>query len=185
MLVVLAGCDKLPFMAFDLSETITFLAGTPAVLRALLSGLPEGWTGPSDRESWRPFDIVGHLIHGEETDWIPRARVILEQGENRKFVPFDRFAQFERSRGRTLIELLDEFERCRGESLETLRSWNLTEEQLSLAGEHPEFGPVTLRELLAAWAVHDLTHLRQISTSLARRYVDDVGPWKEYLSILD
>jgi hypothetical protein len=133
---------------------------------------------------WEPFDVVGHLIHGEETDWIPRARIILEQGENRTFIPFDRFAQFERSKGKSLANLLDEFEKLRAENIDTLRSWNLTEEHLDLEGIHPELGTVTLRQLLATWVVHDLNHIRQIVTAMAGKYSGEVGVWKEYLSIL-
>jgi len=171
-------------MPFNLDHTIRLLSVTPSALRSLLSDLPDEWTRSSDRESWQPLDIVGHLIHGEETDWIPRARIILEQGEDLTFIPFDRFAQFERSNGKTLAELLDEFESARREGLDTLRSWDLTEEQLDLPGNHPELGPVTLRQLLATWPVHDLTHIRQISTVIAKRYESEVGPWTEYLSIL-
>jgi hypothetical protein len=173
-------------MSFDLSETVRFLSSTPGILRAVLSDLPDGWKQTSgDADSWSLFDIVGHLIHGEETDWIPRAKIILEQGENRTFVPFDRFAQFERSKGKSLADLLDEFETRRSESLDTLRSWDLAEDQLSLPGVHPELGPVTLHQLLATWPVHDLTHIRQIAVLLAKRYESEVGPWKEYLSILN
>jgi hypothetical protein len=124
------------------------------------------------------------LIHGEETDWIPRARIILQQGENRTFVPFDRFAQHERSKGKSLAQLLDEFAELRRENLDTLRSWSLTDTQLDLEGIHPELGRVTLRQLLGTWVVHDLNHIRQITTVMAKRYEEEVGPWKEYLSIL-
>ena len=160
------------------------LISTPATLRAMLGELSGKWTTGSDDANWTPFDVVGHLIHGEETDWIPRARIIVEQGENRTFVPFDRFAQFESSKGRSLDELLDEFARLRSENIDTLRSWNLTDDQLDLEGIHPELGTVTLRQLLATWVVHDLNHIRQIVTAMARRYEDEVGPWREYLSIL-
>lgn len=172
-------------MTFDLVQSIQVLLATPATLRAMLGGLPGEWTTASDEVSWEPFDIVGHLIHGEETDWIPRARIIVEQGENRTFVPFDRFAQFEKSKGRSLDELLDEFERLRSDNIDTLRSWNLTDHQLDLEGIHPELGTVTLRQLLATWVVHDLNHIRQIVTAMARRYAGEVGAWREYLSILN
>lgn len=129
--------------------------------------------------------MVGHLVHGEETDWVPRARIILEHGEDRPFEPFDRFAQLTRFAGRSLDELLDRFAGLRRENLETVRSWRLTEEQLALAGRHPELGRVTLRHLLATWAVHDLNHLAQIARVMAKRYGEDVGPWRAYLSILD
>ena len=134
--------------------------------------------------TWEAFDVVGHLIHGEETDWIPRARIILAKGGDRTFVPFDRFAQFEKSTGRSLAQLLDEFARLRSENLDILRSWNLTDQQLDLQGVHPELGTVTLRQLLSTWVVHDLNHIRQIVTIMARRYGSEVGPWREYLSIL-
>ena len=133
---------------------------------------------------WAAFDVVGHLIHGEETDWIPRARIILEQGEDRTFVPFDRFAQFEKSKGKSLSDLLEEFAQLREDNLDRLRTLDLTEEQLDLEGIHPELGRVTLRQLLATWVVHDLNHVRQIVTEMAKRYDAEVGPWREYLSIL-
>lgn len=169
----------------ELERAIPVLASTPATLRAMLGGLPEDWTASSGGlEDWQPFDVVGHLIHGEETDWIPRARIILAQGENRTFVPFDRFAQATRSQGKSLSDLLAEFAHLRGRNLAELRSWNLAGEQLDLKGMHPELGEVTLRQLLATWVVHDLNHIRQIATAMARRYDAEVGPWKEYLSIL-
>jgi hypothetical protein len=172
-------------MEFEIESAISVLASTPQTVRAMLSSLPHHWTGAGDRsEAWTPFDIVGHLIHGEETDWIPRAQIILEQGQNRTFEPFDRFAQFEHSKGKSLADLIDEFERLRTRSLETLRSWNLNDAQLDLKGTHPELGDVTLRHLLSTWVVHDLNHVRQISTSMAVKYETAVGPWKEYLSIL-
>lgn len=171
-------------MQFSVSRSIEVLSATPPTLRSLLRGLSEDWTVSATREEWGPFDIVGHLIHGEETDWIPRAKIILEQGEDRSFVPFDRFAQFEKSKGKTLASLLDEFEHLRRDNLETLIGWNLTDEQLDLQGIHPELGCVTLRQLLATWAVHDLNHIRQIVTAMAKRYDSAVGPWQEFLSIL-
>ena len=172
-------------MKFEIENADAVLSATPGTLRALLGGLSDGWTSSSDNsDSWQAFDVVGHLIHGEETDWIPRARIILEQGENRTFVPFDRFAQFEKSKGKSLSDLLAEFEEARAKSLSELQSWNLTDEQLELTGMHPELGEVTLGQLLATWVVHDLNHIRQIATAMARRYDAEVGPWKEYLSIL-
>jgi hypothetical protein len=172
-------------MKFEIENAVAILSATPGTLRALLGGLSDGWTSSSDNsDSWQAFDVVGHLIHGEETDWIPRARIILEQGENRTFVPFDRFAQFDNSKGKSLSDLLAEFEEARAKSLSELQSWNLTDEQLELKGMHPELGEVTLSQLLATWVVHDLNHIRQIATAMARRYDAEVGPWKEYLSIL-
>ncbi|HSK73571.1 MAG TPA: DinB family protein, partial [Pyrinomonadaceae bacterium] len=127
---------------------------------------------------------IGHYIHGEETDWIPRAEIILAQGENLTFKPFDRFAQFEKSKGKTSSELLETFANLRQRNIEILKSWNLTDEQLNLKGIHPELGEVTLKQLLATWVVHDLNHIRQIVTVMAKQYAEDVGAWKEYLSIL-
>jgi hypothetical protein len=171
--------------AFSVSGAIEVLGATPGVLRSLLGQLSDRWTASlSAADEWQPFDVVGHLIHGEETDWIPRARIILAQGDDRTFVPFDRFAQFENSKGKALAELLDEFERLRWDNIDELHSWDLTDDQLDLEGKHPELGTVTLRQLLATWVVHDLNHVRQIVTGMARQYDDEVGVWKEYLSIL-
>jgi hypothetical protein len=169
---------------FSVDQACEVLERTPKVVRSMLDGLSEGWTTGGDESNWAPFDIVGHLIHGELTDWIPRAKIILAQGENRTFEPFDRLAQFELSKGRSLPGLLDEFDQYRAEGVAELRSWNLTDRELALTGIHPELGEVTLEQLIATWAVHDLTHIRQIATSIARRYDETVGPWKEYLSIL-
>lgn len=152
----------------------------------MLEGLSDEWTiEPNDAESWSAFDVVGHLIHGEETDWIPRAKIILAQGENVRFEPFDRFAQFEKSKGKSLGDLLDEFEKLRADNLETLAGFNLTNETLDLRGIHPELGEVNMRQLLATWVVHDLNHIRQITVVLAKKYAGDVGPWTQYLTILD
>ena len=170
-------------MEFNLERTIEVLSATPGALRGLLGGLSDAWTA-SRGDEWGPFDVVGHLIHAEHTDWIPRARVIVEQGEDRNFPPFDRFGHFALVEGKTLAQLLDEFDAARRQSLDTLAGWDLSDDQLDLRGLHPEFGPVTLRQLLATWPVHDLTHLRQIATSMAKQYDQAVGPWKEYLSIL-
>lgn len=173
-------------MKFDLERSIEVLAATPTSVRALLGELSEDWIASNgDHENWQPFDIIGHYIYAEEADWIPRAKVILAQADDRTFPPFDRVAQFERSKGRSLAELLDEFERVRSENIQTLRSWELVDEELELKGVHPEFGEVTLRELIATWVVHDLTHIRQIVTVMAKRYDVAVGPWRAYLSILN
>jgi hypothetical protein len=172
-------------MEFELEKATEVLGRTPAVVRSMVSGLSDDWTASSElKDVWGVFDVVGHLIHADETDWIPRAEVILAQGEDRDFPPFDRFGQFEKSRGKTLSELLDEFEAIRNECITTVRTWGLTEEQLELRGVHPEFGEVTLKQLLATWVVHDLTHIRQIATIMAKKYEEAVGPWKAYLSIL-
>jgi hypothetical protein len=172
-------------MGFNLKHAVEILERTPAAVRTLLQGLSNEWTGGGDDSNWAPFDIVGHLIHGEVTDWIPRAEIILRQGDDRTFEPFDRFAQFELSKGKSLDDLLCDFERKRRESLDTLRSFDLADEQLKLKGIHPEFGEVSLSELIASWVAHDLTHIRQITQFLAKKYTDQVGPWREYLSILD
>ena len=172
-------------MPFRLEQAIEVLERTPAVLRSMLSGLSEPWVmnnyGP---ETWSPFDVVGHLIHGERTDWIPRARIILERGASKPFEPFDRFAQYEASKGKSIVQLLDEFESLRRQNLDTLRAMKLTEAQLDLPGTHPALGPVTLRQLLATWVCHDLNHIHQIAKSMAYQYRDDVGAWREYITIL-
>jgi uncharacterized damage-inducible protein DinB len=152
----------------------------------MLAGLPSSWTDATEGpETWSPYDIVGHLIHGERTDWIPRAQIILAQGTNRRFTPYDRFAQFRESQGRTLAELLDEFERLREENLATLADWRLTEAQLALEGEHPAFGPVTLRQLLSTWVAHDLGHIAQTARVMAKQYREAIGPWRAYLPVMD
>lgn len=172
-------------MKFQVAQAAEILANTPIVLKSLLVNLSDDWTKSfDDQTDWSPFDIVGHYIHAEDTDWIPRAEIILRQGENRTFEPFDRFAQFEISKGKTLAQLLETFAEKRQQSLETLKSWNLSDEQLNLKGSHPELGEVTLEQLLSTWVVHDLTHIRQIVTFMAKKYDDNVGAWKEYLSIL-
>lgn len=173
-------------MNFDIDQGIAVLSRTPETIRALLQDLPGEWISSNEGpETWSPFDIVGHLIHGEQTDWIPRAEIILAQGEDRRFKPFDRFAMFQESQGKSLSELLDRFEELRAESLETLMSWNLNDEHMQLEGEHPEFGAVTLRQLLATWVVHDLSHISQIARVMSKQYRDAVGPWRAYLPLLD
>lgn len=173
-------------MEFDLALAIPMLERTPATLRALLDGLASEWTDATEGpDTWSAYDVVGHLIHGERTDWIPRARIILEQGANRRFEPFDRFAQFRDSEGKLLGELLDEFARLRADSLATLMGWRLTDAQLSLQGEHPRFGAVTLRQLLSTWTAHDVSHIAQIARVMAKQYRDAVGPWRAFLPIMD
>ena len=136
-------------------------------------------------DTFSPFDVLGHLIHGERTDWIPRARIILAQGPNRRFEPYDRFAQVRESAGKSVADLLDEFARLREENLAILRGWNFSERELALEGEHPELGPVSLRQLLATWVAHDLGHIAQTTRVMAKQYRDSVGPWREYLPVLD
>lgn len=173
-------------MRFELDHGIAVLERTPGTLRAMLGGLPPRWFDATEgADTWSPFGIVGHLIHGERTDWIPRAGIVLEQGPDRRFTPYDRFAQVRESRGKTLAELLDEFAGLRTANLETLRAWRLTEAQLELVGIHPDFGPVTLRQLLATWVVHDLGHIAQVARVMAKQYREEVGPWQAYLPILD
>lgn len=173
-------------MKFRLDRAAEVLSQTPYTLARMLSDLSDDWTvGGGNEDNWAPYDVIGHLIHGEETDWIPRAEIILAQGKNRTFVPFDRLAQFERSKGRSLNDLLTEFAHMRCANLEKLARWQLTDEQLALKGIHPELGEVTLSQLLATWVVHDLNHIGQIVTFMARKYAGEVGDWKAYLSILD
>ena len=173
-------------MTFQLPDAISVLERTPRTFHALLAGLPESWTRTNEGpETFSPFDNLAHLIHGERTDWIPRARIILAQGDDRRFEPFDRFAHVRESEGKQLTALLDEFARLRSENLDALRSWDLTEDKLALEGEHPELGPVTLRQLLAAWVVHDLGHIAQTARVMAKQYREAVGPWRKYLPVLD
>lgn len=172
-------------MEFNLDEAMAVLSRTPATLRELLAGLPALWiSGNEGPDTWSPQDVVGHLIHGEETDWIPRAKIILTKGESQPFEPFDRFAQARRFAGWPLQRLLDRFGALRAEGVATVRQWHLTGEQLVLRGRHPELGQVTLSQLLASWVVHDLGHIAQISRVMAKQYSAAVGPWKAYLPVL-
>src|SRR5437867_7025014 len=167
-------------MDFDLDASIAVLARTPGALQVLLDGLGEAWVrGTEGPETFSPFDVVGHLIDGEETDWIPRARIILARGPDLRFQPYDRFRHRTRNAGRSLESLLAEFAQLRGANLELLRSWNLTARELELPGEHPSLGRVTLRQLLAAWVVHDLGHLAQTARVMAKQYRNEVGPWAD------
>ncbi len=169
----------------NLHDTTALLTRTPAVLDALLRDLPDAWTRRNEGDgTWSAFDIVGHLIHGERTGWIPRAKMILESGDSRPFETVDRLAQFRDSEGKSLPELLDEFARLRAECLDELRSWNLQPSDLERRGRHPALGPVTLAQLLATWAAHDLTHLHQLSRVMAHQYRDAVGPWTAYLGVM-
>lgn len=173
-------------MAFELAEGIAVLEKTPATFRALLAGLPESWiTCNEGPDTFSAFDNLGHVIHGERADWMPRARIILAQAEARTFAPYDRFAQVRESAGKTLAQLLDEFAELRAENLVTLRSWNLTDRELALEAQHPALGTVTLRQLLSTWVVHDLGHLAQTSRVMAKRYREEIGPWREYLPIVN
>ncbi len=172
-------------MKFQIEKAVEMLSQTPSTVKSLLGNLSDDWTKNAlDSENWSPFDIVGHLIHGEETDWIPRAEIILGQGENSIFEAFDRFAQFEKSKGKTINELIETFAVLRAKNIEILGEMNLDEEKLKLKGIHPELGEVTLEQLLATWTVHDLNHIKQLVTVLADKYAENVGVWKQYLSIL-
>lgn len=173
-------------MDFSPKLTTEVLSSTPATLSSMLGGLSQEWTESSrDRENWAPYDVVAHLIHADQNVWIPRAEVILLQEGDRGFRPFDRFGQFEMYKDEPLSQVLRDFNEVRKASLATLRSWELTEDKFDLRGIHPEFGEVSLGQLLSTWTVHDLTHIRQIVTYMAKLYSEAVGPWKEYLSILD
>ena len=172
-------------MEFNLPETIALLDCTPAVLSSLLRELPVTWTQRNEGgDTWSAFDIVGHLSHGERTDWMPRVRTILADGEARAFEPFDRLGHVKPSQGKSLKQLLDEFARLRQENLAALRALHLQPQDLERRGRHPALGVVTLSELLATWAAHDLTHLHQLSRVMAHQYREAVGPWNAYLGVL-
>ena len=172
-------------MDFDLDRSIDVLGRTPSTLTALLKGLAEPWIrGIEGPDTFSPFDVVGHLIDGEETDWIPRARIILARGPQPQFEPYDRFRHRARNGHRSLASLLDEFASLRAGNLDLLRSWRLTPADLELPGLHPSLGPVTLRQLLAAWVVHDLGHIAQAVRVMAKQYTGEVGPWVPYLPVL-
>jgi hypothetical protein len=172
-------------MQFDLTHAIDILQRTPPSLDALLRGVDDAWSRATEGpETFSPFDVVGHLIDGEETDWMPRARIILAQGADPVFEPYDRFRHWARNTGRTLPSLLDEFATLRRDSLAELQAWRLGEAQLDLPGRHPGLGPVTLRQLLAAWVVHDLGHIAQVSRVMAKQYRDAIGPWVPYLPVV-
>jgi len=173
-------------MEFKLNEGIAVLERTPATLRAMLEGLAPVWTDANEGlQTWSPYVIVGHLIHGERADWMPRAQIILAQQPERRFEPYDRFAQFRESEGKSLGELLDDFAHLRAGNVAMLVGWNLTDAQLQLDGEHPEFGRVTLRQLLATWVAHDLSHVAQAARVMAKQYREAVGPWRAYLPLMD
>lgn len=172
-------------MLFDLQKSIEVLEKIPDVLRTMLSNLSPDWTYNNEGgESWSPYDVIGHLIHGEKTDWIVRTQLILSNEVDKTFQPFDRFAQLNEGAKKTLLELLDEFQALRETNLSALKSMNISAANLEATGIHPVFGKVTLSQLLACWTVHDLGHLVQISRVMAKQYKDAVGPWMEYLSVL-
>ncbi len=169
---------------FSLNKSLEILTRTPDVLDSLLHGISDDWSRVNEGgETWSPYDVVGHLIHGEKTDWIPRMQIILV-GEDKRFAPFDRFAQFENSKGKSLNELLLEFRDLREHNLEMITSSNLDVEDFKKVGIHPVFGEVTLQQLLATWVAHDLNHLAQIARVMAKQFTVEVGPWREFLGIL-
>ncbi len=172
-------------MDFDVTQGIAVLERTPRVMDAMLRGLPDAWVRATEGAgTWSPFDVIGHLIHGEKTDWIPRARIMLGQGEAGAFEPFDMQAHFKASEGRSLGSLLDEFAELRAQNLETLRGWKLTPAQLERRGRHPELGLVKLGQHLATWVAHDLDHISQIVRVMAKQYGEAVGPWSAYLKVV-
>jgi DinB family protein len=178
--------DRARELKFDLDSSIDLLRRTPTILRALLDGIPDEYARANEGpDTFSPFDNVGHLIDGEETDWMTRARIVLSDDNSEKsFTPYDRFRHYERNKGRTLESLLSEFERLRKQNLTELRGWNLDESDLDRTGVHPSFGDVTLRQLLAAWVVHDLGHIAQIARVMAKQYRDEVGPWVPFMPVL-
>jgi hypothetical protein len=172
-------------MDFNLRDAVEVLNRTPATLNSLLREMPDRWVMSNEGpDSWSAFDVLGHLIHGDETDWVPRARIILEHGESRAFDPFDRTAMIGKSKGKSLTELLDRFESLRKQNIESLERMGLSAEKLKLKGTHPALGDVTLEQLLATWVVHDLSHIGQIVRIMCKQYDAEVGPWKAYLPIL-
>lgn len=172
-------------MEHNLDNTISLLSRAPAALDALLRDLPEAWTSRNQGENtWSAFDVIGHLIYTDRTNWLPRARMVLQFGETQTFAPFDPGGHLREGQSKSLGQLLDEFARLRSENLDELRALNLRQEQLDLRGRHPTLGVVALSELLATWAAHDLTHLHQISRVMAHQYREAVGPWREFLGVL-
>lgn len=172
-------------MPFQLDHGLTQLEATPRLLRAWLQDLPHEWLHANEGpDTWSPFEVVGHLIHGDRTDWMTRVKHLLREGAERPFVPFDRFAHLEANRGRPLVELLDELDLVRRQNLAELRALDLSPDELSREGRHPALGPVTLGQLLATWVVHDQGHIAQIARVLARVNAGEVGPWEAYLPVL-
>jgi hypothetical protein len=172
-------------MIYSMERSIEVLERTPEVLKALLSGLHEDWTQNNEGpDTFSPFDVVGHLIHGEKTDWRPRINRILEHGQEKAFDPYDRFAQYTESKGKTLAQLLDEFDALRSQNMEWFRSLSLNETDFEKKGMHPVLGNVTLRNLLATWVIHDLTHIAQIARVMAKQYKDEMGPWQQFFRII-
>ena len=173
-------------MNFTIENSIQILERTPAVLNTLLQGISAEWTSNNEgEETWSVYDIIGHFIHGEKTDWIPRLRIILSNDDDKRFVPFDRFAQLKNDKNKPIDALLLDFTELRKSNIKELKEANLNEEKLNKKGIHPEFGEVTLRQLLAAWVDHDLNHICQISRVMAKQYKDEMGPWTKYIAIVN
>lgn len=173
-------------MHFDLDKSIEILERTPAVVTEMLQGLSKEWIFNSEGENtWSPYDVIGHYIVGEKTDWIPRMRIILSENADKHFIPFDRFAQLSNDKNKPIESLLKEFSEWRRKNILELKAANLDEEKLNKKGIHPEFGEVTLRELLATWVTHDLNHIYQISRVMAKQYKEEIGPWPKYISIVN
>lgn len=173
-------------MKFDLNQAISVLERTPGVFKQLLDNISQEWTHKNEgKDTWSPYDVVGHLVHGEKTDWMPRLEIVLNDSENNTFEPYDRFAQFEMSKGKSLGDLLDEFEILRKKNLRTLKSKFLSSNDLTKQGIHPGLGPVTLNQMLSAWVVHDLGHIAQVSRVMAKQYKEEIGPWTQYLTIVN
>ena len=173
-------------MQFNIGDSLDILKRTPFVLETLLGGLSEPWVSQNEGEgTWSPYDVMGHLIHGEKTDWIPRMMIILSEADNKKFTPFDMFAQFEESRGKSLADLINEFKILRADNLRKMEEQTFTKEMLKRKGIHPEFGDATLQQLLATWVVHDLAHICQISRVMAKQYKEEIGPWIRFFSIFN
>jgi len=173
-------------MKFDLNQAISVLERTPGVLKQLLDNLSQEWTHKNEgKDTWSPYDVLGHLVHGEKTDWMPRLEIVLSDSENNTFEPYDRFAQFKMSKGKSLGNLLDEFERLRKQNLRNLKSKFLMSNDLTKEGIHPGLGPVTLNHMLSAWVVHDLGHIAQVSRVMAKQYKEEIGPWTQYLTIVN
>ena len=172
-------------MDYNVQKSLQILRRTPKTLKALLIGLSSDWTSQNEGpNTWSPFDVVGHLIHGEKTDWIPRAKIILGNKKDKTFETFDLTAQFNDSMGKTMKELLEDFEKLRNKNIEILKGMKLTEKDLNKTGIHPELGEVSLKQMLATWTAHDMAHIYQISRVMARQYEDAVGPWKGLIKVL-
>ena len=173
-------------MTYNLKQALEILERTPNTLHVLLSNVSDEWVYTNEGDNtWSVFDVVGHLIHGEKTDWMTRIRIVLSDSGNKTFEPFDRFAQFENSKGKTMQQLLNEFSELRAENLKALKQLQITETQLKMKATHPALGEVALKELLASWVTHDLGHIAQIARVMAKQYKDEVGPWEAYIPILN